>query len=325
MKIEKSKIKLYATLGSRATFGMLVLELKKKYEKLFIVTADVSTSAGLDRYRKQHKDSYLDVGISEQNMIGVATGLATEGFDVITTTFSPFQTARCCEQIKVNLGYMENKVCMVGLASGLVLGNLGYTHCSIEDIGILRSIPNISIVSPADGMEIAKCLDYVISKSKNSVYIRLTGDKNEKPIYENDYDFTIGKGVKILEGSDITFFSCGSILNRVIDTAKKLELEKNISCSVINMHTIKPIDNELIIEEAKKSKMLISVEEHNIIGGLGSSISEVISGVNKSPKLLRIGINDKYISEGGYEHLLNKYSLNSAAISEKVYEEFRKI
>ena len=139
-------------------------------------------------------------------MIGVATGLATEGFDVITTTFSPFQTARCCEQIKVNLGYMENKVCMVGLASGLVLGNLGYTHCSIEDIGILRSIPNISIVSPADGMEIAKCLDYVISKSKNSVYIRLTGDKNEKPIYENDYDFTIGKGVKILDGSDITFF-----------------------------------------------------------------------------------------------------------------------
>ena len=206
MKIEKSKIKLFSTLGSRATFGMLVLDLKKKYKNLFVVTADVSTSAGLDRFKKQFRESYLDVGISEQNMIGVATGLSTEGFDVITTTFSPFQTARCCEQIKVNLGYMKNKVCMVGLASGIVLGNLGYTHCSVEDIGILRSIPNISIVSPADGMEIAKCLDFAISESKNSVYIRLTGDKNEKPIYNEDYEFRIGKGVKIQDGSDVTFF-----------------------------------------------------------------------------------------------------------------------
>ncbi len=325
MKIEKSKIKLFSTLGSRATFGMLVLDLKKKYKNLFVVTADVSTSAGLDRYKKQFRESYLDVGISEQNMIGVATGLSTEGFDVITTTFSPFQTARCCEQIKVNLGYMKNKVCMVGLASGIVLGNLGYTHCSVEDIGILRSIPNISIVSPADGMEIAKCLDFAISESKNSVYIRLTGDKNEKPIYNEDYEFRIGKGVKIQDGSDVTFFSCGSILNRVIDAANMLKDEKNINSTIINMHTIKPIDSDIIVEESKKSKMLICVEEHNIIGGLGSAVSEVLSEINNSPKLLRFGINDTYISEGGYEHLINKYKINSEAIKERVYEEYRKI
>ena len=324
MKIEKSKIKLFSTLGSRATFGMLVLDLKKKYKNLFVVTADVSTSAGLDRFKKQFRESYLDVGISEQNMIGVATGLSTEGFDVITTTFSPFQTARCCEQIKVNLGYMKNKVCMVGLASGIVLGNLGYTLFSRRYWHFTINT-KFSIVSPADGMEIAKCLDFAISESKNSVYIRLTGDKNEKPIYNEDYEFRIGKGVKIQDGSDVTFFSCGSILNRVIDAANMLKEEKNINSTIINMHTIKPIDSDIIVEESKKSKMLICVEEHNIIGGLGSAVSEVLSEINKSPKLLRFGINDTYISEGGYEHLINKYKINSKAIKERVYEEYRKI
>ena len=124
------------------------LELAKEIENLMVLTCDVSTSAGLDRYRKQHKDNYLELGISEQNMIGVATGLARENYKVITTTFAPFQTMRCLEQIKVNLGYMKKKITMVGLASGLILGPLGFTHCSIEDNAIIRSIPNIAVVNP---------------------------------------------------------------------------------------------------------------------------------------------------------------------------------
>ena len=148
MIIDNNKIKLWSSIGSRATFGLISLELIKNNDKLMIVTADVSTSAGLDRYKKRYPENYIDVGIGEQNMMSVASGLSSEGFDVITTTFSPFQTLRCAEQIKVNLGYMKNKVVMIGLASGLVLGTLGFTHCSIEDIGVLRSIPNLTIISP---------------------------------------------------------------------------------------------------------------------------------------------------------------------------------
>ena len=174
MILNSKNIKLYSSIGSRATFGMIALELIKERKNLMVLTSDVSTSAGLDRFRKNHSKNYLEVGIAEQNLIGLAAGMASEGFDVITTTFSPFQTLRCCEQIKVNLGYMKEKVIMVGLASGLILGNLGYTHCSIEDIGVLRSIPNLTILSPADCGETAKCI-YAAIEHKNSVYIRLTG------------------------------------------------------------------------------------------------------------------------------------------------------
>ena len=144
MIIDQKKIKIWSTIGSRATFGMALLEISKDMKDLIVLSSDVSTSAGLDRFRKTYPEKYIDVGIAEQNMIGIAAGLSSEGFKVITTTFSPFQTARCCEQIKVNLGYMKHKVCMVGLASGLVLGTLGYTHCSIEDVAGIKSIPNIS-------------------------------------------------------------------------------------------------------------------------------------------------------------------------------------
>jgi glycosyltransferase involved in cell wall biosynthesis len=162
MGMEKN-IKLWSSLGMRATLGMIAMDLAKKYPDLMITTSDVSTSAGLDRFRKKYPEKFVDVGIAEQNLIGVSAGLSSEGFKVISTTFAPFQTLRCCEQIKVNLGYMKNKVCMIGLASGLVLGNLGFTHCCIEDVGSLRSIPNITIVVPSDPFELFKVLSEAIN------------------------------------------------------------------------------------------------------------------------------------------------------------------
>ena len=152
-EINEKKIKTWSLIGSRATFGMVMLDLQNLIPELMVMTADVSTSAGLDRFRKTYPNNYLDVGIAEQNLIGIASGMASQGHCVFTTTFAPFQTMRCCEQIKVNLGYMGQKVCMVGIASGLALGTLGFTHCCIEDIGILRSIPGMTIISPADSLE----------------------------------------------------------------------------------------------------------------------------------------------------------------------------
>ena len=174
MKLDKSKIKLYSSIGSRATFGLVSLELIKETKNLMILTSDVSTSAGLDRFKLKHPQNYIDVGIAEQNLIGVATGLSTCGFNVFTTTFAPFQTMRCLEQIKVNMGYMKKKVTMVGLASGIVLGNLGFTHCCIEDISVMRSIPGMTVLSPADCGEVAKCV-FAAARIPGPVYIRLTG------------------------------------------------------------------------------------------------------------------------------------------------------
>ena len=315
MNIENN-IKLWSNLGMRATFGLIAMELVKKYPDLMITTSDVSTSAGLDRYKNKYPDKFIDVGIAEQNLIGVSAGLSSEGFKVISTTFSPFQTLRCCEQIKVHLGYMKHKICMVGLASGLVLGNLGFTHCSIEDIGSLRSIPNISIVVPSDPFELFKALNAAI-EHKNSVYIRLTAGANSKIINAKDYEFKIGKAVEILPGKDVAIIGCGNILGNCLEAASILR-EKKIQCSVVNMHTIKPIDKETITDIAKENKLIVTVEEHNVIGGLGSSVAEALSGERNNCKLARVGINDFYSSGGSYEYLKNIYGLSVEKIMETI-------
>tara|TARA_B100001027_G_scaffold211106_1_gene178942 strand:+ start:1102 stop:2067 length:966 start_codon:yes stop_codon:yes gene_type:complete len=321
MEVNERNIKMWSTIGSRATFGIGALNLATKIDNLMVLTCDVSTSAGLDRFRKTYPEKYLDLGIAEQNMIGVAAGLASEGYNVVTTTFAPFQTARCCEQIKVNVGYMKQKLCMVGIASGLVLGNLGFTHCCIEDIGILRSIPNIQIISPADSLETIKALNAAVV-SKKSTYIRLTGSSNNPIVYKEDYNFKIGKSVKLKTGSDISIFSTGAMVSTSLEVAKKLE-ESKISSNVINMHTIKPIDEEAINDAVLKSKLIISVEEHNIIGGLGSAISEQIVKTKNNVKMLSIGINDHYVKGGSYDYLKNRYELSADKIVNKILKNFK--
>ena len=319
MNINERNIKIWSTIGARATLGIAALDLAKEIDNLMVLTCDVSTSAGLDRFRKTYPEKYLDLGIAEQNMIGVAAGLASENFNVITTTFAPFQTMRCCEQIKVNLGYMEQKICMVGIASGLALGTLGYTHCCIEDVGILRSIPGITIISPADSLETVKALEAAV-KSETPSYLRLTGSSNNPIIYNKNYEFKIGKSITLREGKDITIFCAGAMVHKSLEVAKILE-SKNISSKVVNMHTIKPID-KMAIEEACNSKLIVSVEEHNIIGGLGSAIAEYKSSLNKSPKQLFLGIKDTYSKGGNYKFLQEKHRLTSNKIVEDILNSY---
>ncbi len=320
MIINERNIKMWSTIGSRATFGLAAFDLAKSVDNLMVLTCDVSTSAGLDRYRKTYPEKYLDLGIAEQNMIGVAAGLASEGYKVVTTTFAPFQTMRCCEQIKVNLGYMKQNVCTVGIASGLALGALGYTHCCIEDLSIMRSIPEIVVISPADSVETIKALEAAIRLEKPS-YIRLTGTSNNSIIYNKDYDFNIGKSIILKEGTEIVIFSTGAILKECMDAAAVLE-QKKVSTRVVNMHTIKPIDKEEILK-ACKSKLIVSVEEHNIIGGLGSAIAEYKSTINNSPPQLFLGINDYYSKGGTYNYLKNKHRLTSEKIVEDILIKLR--
>ena len=315
MNINEKNIKIWSTIGARATLGIAALELAKEIDNLIVLTCDVSTSAGLDRFRKTFPEKYLDLGIAEQNMIGVAAGLASENFNVITTTFAPFQTMRCCEQIKVNLGYMRQKICMVGIASGLALGTLGYTHCCIEDVGILRSIPGMIIISPADSLETVKALEAAV-KLKNPSYLRLTGSSNNPIVYNKDYEFEIGKSITLREGKDITIFCAGAMVHQSLEAAKILNL-KGISSKVVNMHTIKPID-KTAIEEASNSKLIVSVEEHNVIGGLGSAISEYKSSLKQSPRQLFLGIKDTYSKGGNYKFLQEKHRLTSEKIVDDI-------
>ena len=315
MEINDRNIKVWSTIGARATLGMAALQLAAEMDNLMVLTCDVSTSAGLDRYRKTYPEKYLDLGIAEQNMIGVAAGLASEGYNVITTTFSPFQTMRCLEQIKVNLGYTKQKVCMVGIASGLALGTLGFTHCCIEDIGVLRSIPGLTIISPADSLETVKALEAAV-KFNGPVYIRLTGSSNNPIIYNKDYKFKIGKSITVLDGDEITIFCNGATVYHCIEAAKILST-KNISCKVVNMHTIKPIDKSAI-EQACKTSLIVTVEEHNVIGGLGSAVAEYKSGIKNSPKQVTLGVQDIYTKGGSYKYLLEKNRITPLKIAQDI-------
>jgi len=311
---------MWSRIGPRAAFGLAALELGKSIDDLIILTGDTSTSAGLDRFKNSFPDKFLDTGIAEQNMIGIAAGLSSEGFIVITSTFSSFQTMRCCEQIRMNLGYMGHKICMVGLASGLVLGTLGYSHCCIEDVSIMRSIPGITVISPADSGETVKATLAAVHH-KESVYIRLTGGSNSPIVFEDDYEFEIGKGITLREGNDITIIATGTMVYNSLKAAELLD-EKGISTKVINMHTIKPLDKEAVTKASETTKLLVTVEEHSIIGGLGSAVSQHLVTLNNSPRLEIIGVQDEYGHAGSYKDLLENHGLTEQKIAIKIEKSF---
>jgi len=321
LEIKKSKTNIWSKIGSRATFGMAVLDLGARVDDLIVLSADTSTSAGLDRFKKKYPEKYLDCGIAEQNMMGIAAGLASEGNTVITTTFAPFQTMRCCEQIKVNLGYMNQKVCMVGLASGLALGTLGYTHCCIEDLSVMRSIPEIIVLSPADCTETVKATSAAI-KHDGPVYIRLTGGANNPKVYEEDYDFEIGKAIELREGGDLAILATGTMVHKSLEAAIILE-DQGISATVVDVHTIKPIDKSLIEKLCKTSKLIVTVEEHNIIGGLGSAVAEYKSTLGNSPPQLFLGLPDRYGKANEYSHLIEEYGLTTDAIAKNIITKYQ--
>lgn len=320
MIIDKKKINLWSKMGSRATFGLSLMDIVKEIEDLMIVTCDVSTSAGLDRFKRTYPENYIDVGIAEQNMIGIATGISLFGNRVITTTFSPFQTLRCCEQIKNNLGYMNSNVKMVGLASGLVLGTLGFTHASIEDIGALRSIPNINIISPADCTETVKSI-YSSLNNSSPTYIRLTGGQLNNPVYEEDYNFEIGKAIRLKKGKELAILASGTRVYDAVLASEKFYEQNNFQVSVYNFHTIKPIDKITIEKILKEHNYLVTVEEHNIIGGLGSAVSETLAELDKgNVKLFRMGVKDFYPQGSDYIDLLKLLNLDKDGIYNKIVE-----
>ena len=301
-------------MGSRAVFGAAMLELAAQRDDVIVISADLVASSGLDRFRKTYPERCVNVGIAEQNLIGVASGLANEGATVFATSFAPFISMRAGEQIRMNMGYMEMNVKAVGLGSGLAMAHLGNSHYGLEDVGIMRSIPNITVLCPADGAEIFKAV-FAAAELRGPAYIRLTGEVNNPAVYDSDYEFEIGKSIKLRDGEDAAIMTNGAMLYRCLEAAEFLR-QDGINASVINMHTVKPLDYTAIKDAALKCP-IITAEEHSVIGGLGSAVAEYKSTLENAHPQLFIGLPDKYGPSGDYAYLLEKYGLTGAAIAER--------
>lgn len=306
-------------LGASGTFGMAVNELASMDDKLTVVTADLCFFSGLERFKVQFPEQFFNVGIAEQNMIGVAAGMAKEGMNVFATTYATFATTRALDQVRVSMGYMGFPIKLIGLTSGFEVGNLGATHMSLEDIAIMRSIPNMVVLSPADCTETMKAIIDVASLN-SPVYIRMSGMMRTPIVYNQDFNFEIGKMIRLAEGEDVTIFATGTMVKEAISAAKSLS-EDGISCEVFDVHTIKPLDVETV-HGSCKSKLIVTVEEHSIIGGLGSAIAETLAPIPNKPPQLIIGVNDYYPHAASYDYLTKQCGLKADKIKEKIVIKF---
>ena len=324
IEINSRNIRTWSKLGQKgAFFGDAIFDVVEKYDNTMVVTADLAYLTGLDRFIKKYPKKFVNVGIAEQNMVGVSSGLAQEGNIVYATTYATFICMRSCEQVRHYLGYMQSNVKLVGTGAGLIMTWSGNTHYTFEDIAIIRAIPNITILSPADATESVK----VAQASANydgPIYIRLTAGLNCPIVYKEDYNFEIGKAVKLIDGDDVTIFATGTMVHNSLKSQKIL-LENGISASVINIHTIKPIDEVSIKNANENSKLIVTIEEHSTIGGLGGEIAEVISSFDKSVPLLRLGVASLFRHAGDYQYLLKENELQPDQIAKNIQDRYSEI
>lgn len=320
-EINPSNARQWSRIGSRGVFGQAILAVAENHPELMVLSADLGNSSGLDRFKKTYPAQFLNIGIAEQNMIGVASGLAKEGYNVFATSFAPFITMRAAEQVRMNLGYMGMNVKAVAIGSGVSMAFLGNSHYGIEDAAIMRAIPNITVVCPADCSEIFKTVQ-AAAKFKGPMYIRLTGAVGNPPIYTEEYCFEIGKAIVLAEPAEVTFIATGSMVYESIEAAKLLE-KSGVRAGVINMHTIKPLDVRALELALQASKLIVTVEEHSIIGGLGGAVAEYKTAKVNAPPQLILGLPDSFDVTGDYRYLLEKHGLISSKISERVLSVLR--
>lgn len=314
-ELTSATIRVMSRLGSCGAFGMAAMELPEMDDSLSIVTADLCFYSGLDRFREKYPEHFYNVGIAEQNLVGVAAGLAKEGFTTFASTYASFAVTRALDQVRVNMGYMKLPIKLVGLTSGFSVSVLGATHTCIEDLAIARSIPNMVVLSPADCTETYKAV-IAAASYPGPVYLRLTGTMNNPIVYKEEYSYEIGKAIKLRDGEDVAIIATGTMVDRSLKAADILE-EQGISCKVIDMHTIKPLDGEMV-EEAFQTKLVVTVEEHSIRGGLGSAVAEYMASAEKKAPQMMLGVPDEFTHAASYDYILGKYGLTSEQIAHNI-------
>jgi len=307
-------------MAPRDAFGQTLAELGGEREEIVLLNADLTIPLRVDAFAKRYPDRFFQVGLTEQNMMGIAAGLATVGKIPFTTTFAVFATKRVCDQVSISIAYPRLNVKIVGAYAGLMAGRNGATHQAVQDIAIMRSMPNMVVVAPADATETNKATK-AIAEYEGPVYFRIVRDEIPQ-LFEKNYNFRLGKAALLVKGEDTTIIATGAMTTYALEAAQKLRKEK-ISARVIHMSTLKPIDRESIIQAAEETKAIVTVENHNIIGGLGSAVAEVLVETVPVP-MLRIGIRDTFGESGSNEDLLEKYCLDVNSIIEGVKDTIRR-
>ena len=304
---------MWSRIGIRAFYGQALSDIAAANPNIMAVSADLGRSSGLDRFSKEYPEQFLNSGIAEQNMVGVSAGLARMGFDVFASTFAPFASMRASEQVRMNMGYMHEPVKLVALGSGLAMGFLGNSHYGLEDLAVMRAIPGLTVISPADCAEVYKTLEACVG-FEHPVYIRLTGAVSCPVVYTEDYDFEIGKAVWLREAQKVTVISAGTTVGHCLKAAAALE-EDGINVGLLNMHTVKPLDCDAIANAVETSDTIFVVDEHTRIGGLGSAITDhIVEHHGIGVRLFCHGIDDRYVETGNYPFLLQKNGLDAAGI-----------
>ena len=324
MTVNKGILKAYSRMGQKgASSGIGMIELGKNRPNIRAVVADSIAIASLDRFNHLYPNRIINVGIAEQNMISVAAGMASESEDcVFAFTYAAFITARALEQVRLNLGYHKFNVKIVGNSAGFAMEMLGVSHWAVEDIAYIRAIPNITILSPADSLEAIKAIK-AAAEIQGPVYVRLSGGANVPIVYEDDYDYQVGKSITLKEGSDTAIIATGMMVKESLKAAVVLE-EKGISCKVVNMHTIKPLDTDMLDEIFKQYRCIFSIEEHSKIGGLSSAIAEYKAAIANAPAQISIGVDDTYRKLGTQEFIWQQYGLTAEQICETIYKQLIK-
>ncbi len=301
-------------IATRESYGEALAELGNTHKDIVVLDADLAGATKTSTFKKAHPDRFIDCGIAEGNMMGVAAGLSTCGKVPFASSFAMFAAGRAYEQVRNSIGYPHLNVKIGATHAGISVGEDGATHQCNEDIALMRTIPGMTVICPADDIE-ARAAVKAAYELDGPCYLRF--GRLAVPVFNNeDYKFELGKGVLLREGKDVTIVATGLCVYESLEAAKALEA-KGISAEVINIHTIKPLDEEIIINSAKKTGKVVTCEEHSVIGGLGSAVCDCLS--EKLPtKVLKIGVNDTFGESGPAVELIKKYGLDSESIASKV-------
>ena len=311
-----SEVKKIAT---RDSYGNTLKELGAQYDNLVVLDADLAEATKTIKFKEAFPERFIDCGIAEGNMIGVAAGLASTGKVVFASSFAMFAAGRAFEQIRNAVGYTNLNVKIAATHGGISVGEDGASHQCNEDFSLMRSIPGMVVISPSDDIEAREAVKAAYHYN-GPCYLRF-GRLAVPVINDNEnYKFELGKGITLKEGNDVAIIATGLMVNEALEAAKELEKD-GISARVINIHTIKPIDREIIIKAAKETKFIVTCEEHNVIGGLSDAVSQVVCEENPT-KVIRVGVNDVFGKSGPALELLKIYGLSKENIIEKVKKEF---
>jgi len=297
-------------IATRDGFGDAIVELARENEKIYVVECDISKSTKTRKFANTYPDRHINVGIAEQNAAGFAAGLSTTGKIPFVSTYAVFGSMRMCEQVRTSICYPNLNVKIACSHGGLTAGNDGATHQAIEDMGIYRTIPGMTVIMPAD-YNATKKLVAKAAAFYGPVYLRFTRDP--LPVfYDENEEFEIGKGKRIKEGTSLTIISIGDMLHQALEAANELE-KKGISVELIDMHTLKPLDVELVEQSLNKTGRIITVEDHNIFNGLGSAVADVVAGAGRGIMRM-VALKDTFAESGDYYGLLKKYEMDSSYI-----------